>query len=531
MEALTDIAQQWYISSDCPFVRATFLDIVSLCGMAMLLRSGSSPLIGAWEKLTSSVSLGPQHAIGARKRTGDALLKKSLAQAFVVDRVILRGDSLSRMTSKGYQNIGDALYHLAGKDKDTCCAALDTLDKVLKLQPSSDLLIPLDLVLSQIHMVLLQATDAEVISRAQPVLANGLVYQYLRVDFFNFVTEKQIFSTLAKLEQQCLEGPPSNMQSALHLIGFFLDFAYNFYPAQRHNVLHALSRYVRLLRMTIVDTNPFDTRFAAVQSLSALHHIWTTKATSKATSPLLLALCFILYDLLNDDDDDIRSLAAHATSNLLRAQGNPKLSDSVPLLTTHRLAKFLSKTFNTSNDLYTEAMRRLTATPSPTRLFTTPVADHLEDARLEDTSLFAREKQNLYFDPVLDAVYWSRILLALPPLKSATEFHIHDLARHFVRPGIFAFTQTARSEVDDALGWTSKPEVFALGMRVFCASEVVVKWGTVQERRDVVRGLGVFREVGERGGVHGLWMEKVGRVLEREVLRMIGGVAESLRGL
>jgi hypothetical protein len=507
MRELTKLAVQWYTPSECPFIRSTFLDIASLCGITMLERSGSVAILHVWEDFTSSVSISSEYVLGVSAAAGDALLRQSLAQIFFIDRIIIRNNSLGMMVSKEYQSIGDALMLLATEDQDTCCTVLDTLDKIIKLQPSNSLTVPLDLVVAHIHQVMLHATDAEVISKAQSVLANSLVNEILKANFFGLVTQEKVTTTLTKLETQCLGGPPSNMQSALHLLGFFLDFAYSAYPTQRRSILGATARYIRLLRMTIIDTNPFDTRFAAIQSLSALSHIFHANPKSKATGPLILGLSFILYDLLNDDDDEIRDAAALTTAKLLRC------APTVSILTSHHLATYLSTTFSTSPDLVHEATRRLTNTSS---LSSSPFAQILAEARKEDTALFATEKQNLYKDDTLDAVFWSRVLSSLPTLFVAS-----DLTT-WVLDALAVLIQTAEKEGDGALGWSSKPEVFTLGIRVICAAEVVL------HDRKVMVALRRFADVFEEREGHGLWVERIERVLERGVVQMLGSVRESL---
>lgn len=518
MEKLSHLAEQWYAHSDCPFVRSAFLDTVSLCGLTILRRPNSTSALHPWEVLTSAVSIGPQCALGVSAAAGDALLRVSLAHLFFIDRVILRDNSLAQMVSKEYQGIGDALMLLATKDQDTCCAALDTLDKVLKLRCTNNITIPLDLVVAHIHQVLLHATDAEVVSKAQAVLADSLMDSGLRSSFFKLVAEDQVMLTLTKLEQQSLEDPPSNMQTALHLLGFFLDFAYASYSSQQRTTLAATARYIRLLRMTIIDTNPFDTRFAAVRSLSALNHIWHASPASKPTAPLMLSLSFILHSLLNDDDDEIRDAAALATSSLLRAQHQPETNATVPILTSHRLAHFLATTFSTSPDLVREASRRLVNT-------SIPFSDQLRQARKEDTSLFATEKQNLYRDDTLDAVLWSQVLLhTSSPLRQSAQL------AQWVIDALAMLISTAEKEEDGPLGWSSKADVFTLGIEVICAAEVVLVHGEGEGRMKVMVGLRRFADALRQAEGHGLWVERIERVLERGVVGMLARLNGSLVG-
>jgi hypothetical protein len=511
MRKIAKVAQDWYVPSNCPFIRSAILDLVGLCGMTMFVRKDAvDTLLHHWGKLAAQVKISPRYNLGFGDVHGDALFQASLARVFFIDRLILReGSSVSTRTLSGeYQDIDDALMLLATEDPDTCCAALETLDTILQLKPSNGITIPLSLILTSIHRVILEATDAEVLSKAQAVLANALPDTFSRTHFFDSITQEQVTLTLTKLESQCLNAPPSNMQSALHLLGFFLDHAYHQNPSSE--ILKAIARYIRLLRMTIIDTNPFDTRFAAIQSLAALRHIYTV---NRATRSLILGLSLVLYDLLNDDDDEIRDSAAVTTGTLLRAQDLASYTDTVPILTTHRLATFVASTFPDSGDLAGEAVRRLSPHLS------TPFAETFEQERKEDTALFAQEKQNLYKDDSLDCVLWSRVLLSLPRSSLSP-----SLAQ-WVLEGLDVLTTTAEGEEEDgALGWSSKPEVFVLGMRVFCAAEVVMR----QERPKVMGALRTFADAGKEAGVHGLWLEKVEGVLGREVLGVLGKVRGSL---
>jgi hypothetical protein len=525
MKQIGQHASSWYVSSNCPFVQAAFLDIVSIFGIAMLQRANAISILDAWTDLTTSITIGPEYKIGPSECHGGDLHRTSLARVYIIDRLILREDSLQIMVSDSYQTIGDALMLLADQDPDMCLEALEALDAVLQTKVSYGLTVPLSLVSVHIHRVVLEATDPEIISKAQGVLADAIANNSLKNNFFSLITEEQTVLTLTKPETQCVSGPPSNMQSALHLLGSFLDHAYHTYPLRRTESLAAIARYIRLLRMTIIDTNPFDTRFAAIQSLSALNFVFTLAPSEKATGPLILGLAVILYDLLNDDDDEIRDLAASTTGAFLRSQGNQTFKDTVPISTTHRLAAYLVAAFSTSQYLASEAVRRLTNTPSPTPFFSTPFTQTFAKEREEDASLFAQEKQNLYKDDTQDTILWSRILLSLPP--SAIPRNLRTGLITWVLDGLTTVTQTAEKEGDGALGWSTKADVFTLGMRVFCASEVVMGWGG-KERVEVVKKVRGFADIGAEKGIHGLWIERVESVLSREVVRMLQKVNKGL---
>jgi hypothetical protein len=282
-----------------------------------------------------------------------------------------------------------------------------------------------------------------------------------------------------------------------------------------------------------------------------LSHIWTLLSDSKSTSTLLLGLSIILYDLLNDDDDEIRDAAAIATTRLLLAQPvksivnkiptmpivkksvviNPPRDPSlvvkpaVPILTAYRLAKFLATHFNDSPFLIAEALRRLTGARSITSLFSTPFADTLAEERKEDNTLFSIEKRNLFKDDTLDTALWSRVLRLLDA-TAVPAGYVEELKK-WVLDGLTELAETARSEDDGALGWTSKAEVFTLGMRVICAAEVLLEWGGV-DAGSIKKALRELANVDGGEGIHGLWVEKIESVLEDAVIDSLRRVCGSL---
>jgi hypothetical protein len=473
--------------------------------------------------ITSAVNVGPEHILGLSGGDGDALLREALARLSIIDQIIVRADSHSPRS----ESFLDALMLLATDDPDTCCAVMETIDDIVQTCSSSGPMMPVASIMVLVHQVVLQATDAEVISKAQSVLGDALTGDSARSAFFTFVHPEETLRTLTHLESQCLQSPPSNMQSALHLFGVFLDHAFYTCTEQRRAVLEIAVKYIRLLRVTIIDTNPFDTRFAAVQSLYTLNYIWAASCASPKTEKLLLALSLVLYDLLNDDDDEIRDLAALATAKLFQAQQSAATKPAVPLLTSHSLAGYLSGAFSNSTALATEALRRLTDTPAPAALFSRPFADMLAADRTQDNALFATEKQNLYKDDALDAVFWARVLSDLSPAAISTAQR-QGLAA-WVIDALRVLGETAAEEPDAALGWTSKAEVFALVIRVLSVADVVLRSGAAVDQGRVRSALRVFLDQAEGAEVHGLVQVRGEEVLRKSVLGVLARVKETLR--
>lgn len=230
-----------FVRSNCPFTKAAYIDLVNLCGIAMLHQGHhyDSPPEN-WENLTASLGrIGKQ---GNNSTNSSALLQRSEAQWRAINQAIT-----------GYRP-GPGLLRLARDDPDTCSVLLETLSEIAHAKCSTDQAYSTAL-LVQIHLQTLNAEDEEIVSKAQTILADSLANQQRRARFFHSVVENDVMRSLEQLETNCLEGSPSNMQSALHLLGYFVDFSYHNYPHHRRTVLHSIARYIRILRSTIDEEN------------------------------------------------------------------------------------------------------------------------------------------------------------------------------------------------------------------------------------------------------------------------------------
>ncbi|KAJ4334469.1 hypothetical protein N0V95_009156 [Ascochyta clinopodiicola] len=528
---LINCVETWFTHNTCPFVDTVFFDIISTCGTAVLQREESKPVLHAWTQLTSSIEIGPDYELGTSGESDNSLRIEALARLFFTDRTIVRPESLGTMVSEDYQSIGDALMLLATEDPDTCCAALETLETIIQKASSNAPIKPISLLMAHTHRVILNAVDAEVVSKAQSVLADALDNESARTEFFTLITDAQLLDTLTKLEGQCLSAPPSNVQSALHLLGFFIDHAYHTLPESHDTILAATTRYIRLLRMTIMDTNPFDTRFAAAQSVCALQHLWSATTPSSQPSPLVLGLGLVLYDILQDDDDEIRDCGALATSTFLSTSPNTRSTPTVPLLATHDLLTHLLSLFPSSTSLATHALRRLVDTPPGTPLFQTPFTTILSKELTPNTALFAQEKQNQYKDDVLDASAWSSICASLSTTLPASAV---ETAAQWTATALDALSRTYTGDAvnadaaltDGPLGWASKPSIFTWVVRILTLADLILQSPNLSTQRKTAVKLGLARIVNTmgKGGAHGVLVQRAEKVLEQDVLRGLGAL-------
>ncbi|PVH78131.1 hypothetical protein DL98DRAFT_258029 [Cadophora sp. DSE1049] len=229
------------------------------------------------------------------------------------------------------------------------------------------------------------------------------------------------------------------------------------------------------------DEVEFDTRFAAAQALSKFYIRVVKAVHGIPKSEYLIPSSFALYNVLNDDDTEIRKLASEAVSIILNTQ-------LVPQAATSAFADHLLGLFINSEIFIKYVSAKMTGTPANSLdlgprnpLVLLFVEKQYFEARPIDKKLFAQEKQNLWLDEIADAEVWATIFGKLR--ASSFGFHSPERPLHPVIAELVAWVQKAVTTLkksattnDGALGWTTKPEVFAVSMRAITAINSVMNY-------------------------------------------------------
>lgn len=134
---------------------------------------------------------------------------------------------------------------------------------------------------------------------------------------------------------------------------------------------------------------PFTTRLAALTCLTSLTPFLKL---SRESDESLIPACVLLFDFLNDDDDELRLAATHIAKTVL--PGDQILL--LPQVAARNLAFALREAFPMSQVLLREAVERVTGAGGAISAATARTA--WEMATKRDTILFRREKQNLWVD-------------------------------------------------------------------------------------------------------------------------------------
>lgn len=237
--------------------------------------------------------------------------------------------------------------------------------------------------------------------------------------------------------------------------------------------------------------------------MSGVQALRSFTASKTATQPSLLASraylpwLLALYDYLNDDDEEIRDVAAAACAPIL---GKPLVS----IEAGERLLALLADLHGPNNDEFrAHAAGRLVGHQLESDNEWTSAETQLARALRFDDSLFVVEEQNLYVDEVREAIRWRDAFFSSTPSSTSSSQHQEALAA-WTAAGLRTLSKIADDHADDGvLGWTSKPEVFAICARIAVAAAALAGAG-----HDAVREeLGAFVDRGARMRVHGLLLQ------------------------
>ncbi|KAL0930859.1 HEAT repeat protein [Colletotrichum truncatum] len=245
----------------------------------------------------------------------------------------------------------------------------------------------------------------------------------------------------------------------------------------------------RMMSSAGEDSSPFDTRIAAVASLASFFSVASQRDNPDADASLLPALV-ALYDALNDDDYEVRDLAAVSAKHIF-SQSLASMDAASRLLT------YISTKYRSAPAFHALLLSRLTG-QARADAWTAAEAQLTESLRFDD-SLFAVEEQNLFIDEVRESYRWTAVF------ERSTDADGEKLAQ-WTSDGLDALLKLAREvHTDDGpLGWTSKPDVYAVCARIVLCATALAKTSAGSE---VTKKLAELRSVGEGGRLHGLLHE------------------------
>ena len=254
--------------------------------------------------------------------------------------------------------------------------------------------------------------------------------------------------------------------------------------------------------LTLTPKN-LSLRLAAVHSLKhgkiLLRELASDVSDSdRSVSGLRRSMIFMpFHAALNDDDEQVRNAAAEVVAFVLNRRNAenvfPRIqSYAIPIVALDQLFRWFETLGDEDEEeLVAVCLEILTVTerteqpadpsePPATHLNIppklVPAQQMLDDALQQDAALFVVEKPNLYYDPVQDARRAARLLLCLRRKRPGALAH---RLGEWVLEGLTALLETAQARPSGALGWTSDPDVFVLGMRLFITADMILSKGWI----------------------------------------------------
>ncbi|KAI1281256.1 putative death-receptor fusion protein-domain-containing protein [Xylaria sp. FL0933] len=315
------------------------------------------------------------------------------------------------------------------------------------------------------------------------------------------------------------------------------------------NLAQRLNSWAALIHDAGLADRTFDTRIAAVEAINSLSAVVQFPNNSSddgaakvhyAHLPWLL----VLYDALTDDDVDVREAAAQATSPILGLA-------LVPFEAGARLLRWLASHFGHEPDFLMHVAGRMVGHNFGSASFTerrapegdsndasrvrwVPARTQLTEAMRFDDSLFVIEEHNQYIDEVREAKRWTDMFLSsgsygAKDSRSDASKALAEWTLASLRTLIEIAQSESVTDGDGPLGWTSKPQVFAICARILLCASALLKFKIERDQvqyqgqkanedkegqiyADVAEELDRFRRLGHDGRtrIHGLLLTMCG---------------------
>ncbi|KAM0098262.1 hypothetical protein ACP6JE_007210 [Aspergillus fumigatus] len=288
-----------------------------------------------------------------------------------------------------------------------------------------------------------------------------------------------------------------------------------------------IRRWATRLRFAMQEETEFTTRHAAVTSLTTFGRILRPVGSPPQVDAVFLEIYLILYDMLNDDDEELRELATSTASWILSYStvSPSKAVTLAPRYASDLLSKFIVESYAQSSLLCTRIIQYITGqAPKVSGSVDKPrlkaVPDQLCEHRKESTILFEEEKQNLFIDEVREVDVWAPMLLQMA--ESSFDSGLVREITTWVLAGLSYICKFAVEESgnDGLLGWASKPETFTLGVRVISVTGVLVSQHFAasrylgEEQTQLKQLLESLSESGRVISLHDDWLSRAQQALQ-----------------
>ncbi|KAH8690204.1 HEAT repeat protein [Talaromyces proteolyticus] len=457
-----------------PYCQAALIDVLTDGLESSLKSSRGVDIQGFAHGLFDSYELGLLMAnlvshVGYRRNEvrAESLLRRSLTWSIILK------NSLHNINDSPAGLIGP-FFDLSTADSDAAGWVLERIRDVFPgYKGQKDFL-------SLYLLILLQDQEETVKAKAALNLAETLedaLEKGLSVDFLDKWARVSDYLSVQSQDQVWSRELTENV---LRLQGAMLALKYadESFDTESQEPSLGLRRWAVGLRSALSEETVFSSRLAAIHSLKTFSRIIRKPDQPPSTDAAFLELYLILYDMLNDDDDELRDFSAPIASWILSYSSvfpdKTVALGSIPA--SESLAEFISSNYNKQKSLFRHIIKRMmnkSAVPQRGKLQFTSFETLFNDYRKESTVLFEEEKQNLFIDDVREIDIWSSALIRLE--KSAFDEDIIDNLFAWASEGLACLERCLISgDQDGDLGWTAKPEIYSLGILLFSITSFLI---------------------------------------------------------
>ncbi|EED19802.1 HEAT repeat protein [Talaromyces stipitatus ATCC 10500] len=279
----------------------------------------------------------------------------------------------------------------------------------------------------------------------------------------------------------------------------------------------AVRRWAVNLRSALSEETVFSARLSAIMSLKTFSRILRKPNQAADATPTSLEIYLILYDMLNDDDDELRSLSAPIASWVV---SHSKIFPNQRVMlgampASESLVEFIASNYAKQPALFHHVVTRLMREtfPKKKRNEFKSFETLFEDYSKESIALFEEEKQNLFIDDVREIDIWTKAFRHLD--KSACDQTTIKKLAIWVSDGLKYLNakvlslSTSDDQGDNVLGWTSKPEVYTLGCLLFSVASLLIPISGESDTTLLRETLENIHERGRMIFLHPQWLDRI----------------------
>ncbi|KAK5118275.1 hypothetical protein LTR62_002788 [Meristemomyces frigidus] len=500
---------------DCVFVKAAFVDLLAeLTARDMVPELGSHADLDAAAPGTD-LAWTLHELIAYMPLDGQgAALRAALARLLACQTLQGLASAISTQ-----DEMCVLLLDLAKRDADACVAFIAEVIRKLPTTSKTDVIAAEGILTRVCESVL----GAPILDRSvQTVALQMLLYLRQRGIMLSFDIERLRHAMARKCVSIDIDIDQSFADLALEARAAFLEEEIKGERPLTANLVVELRNLAESCRQGITDLGFYSTRAAAL-ALSELDKTWNilSRHDGGDHEDILQTVCMTVYDLLNDDDEDLRTIASEITTRILKHNANSLLAHNLPSISARKLLAFMTKRWRNSQPFAIVAIRRafgIVIDSQPN------VAERLQRSTHTDMVLFVEEKQNLYIDDMRETKTWSRVVMGLSPSLIVEELLVH--LGTFAHGGLRALIPLLQGSGGGPLSWTSKPDAFTLGLQFVYCAEVLLHLAETSNKITVQPSAlhHQLMTLSAHEGCHCLWRREIDRIVSHAAAAKLSAV-------